>query len=141
MSILPDATSSRDENTMRRAKAHDPFAHHTMGMNYYNEQKYESAFRLFTKAALLGNAEVHFRLATLYHEGKVVENDGEKETYHLKEAAIGGHPEAWYNLAIQEGDNGRPEIAVKHLVIAANLGDARAMGRVMVLSVRIYTKR
>jgi hypothetical protein len=38
-----------------------------------------------------------------------VEKDIEKEKYHLEEPAIGDHPIARYNLAIEEGRNGMLE--------------------------------
>eukprot|EP00985_Skeletonema_marinoi_P025235 scaffold18325_cov110-Skeletonema_marinoi.AAC.4 len=40
----------------------------------------------------------------------------------MEEAAIGGHPKARHNLGWHEGNNGRYERAVKHLIIAAKLG-------------------
>jgi hypothetical protein len=40
----------------------------------------------------------------------------------LEEAAIGGLSYARHNLAAIEMENGRPERAVKHLIIAANMG-------------------
>jgi len=58
----------------------------------------------------------------LYQEGQGVEKDEKKEIYHLEQAAIGGHPEARHNLACYEEGNGRIDRAVKHFIIAANLG-------------------
>jgi hypothetical protein len=40
---------------------------------------------------------------------------------------MGGHPEARYNLACVEEANGNIERAVKHSIIAANLGDELSM--------------
>ena len=40
----------------------------------------------------------------------------------MEDAAIGGHPDARFNLAIEEGRNGRIDWAVKHFIIAASLG-------------------
>ena len=57
---------------------------------------FDSAFEYFTKAADLGDAEAHYRLAQLYLQGLGVENDEEKEMYHVEEAAIGGHPDGDY---------------------------------------------
>ena len=71
----------------------------------------------------MGDVIAHFSLSFLYHEGQGVEEDEEKELYHLEEAAIGGHPTARYNLGIKEGQNDRIERAVKHWITAANLGD------------------
>jgi TPR repeat protein len=42
-------------------------------------------------------------------------------------AAIGGHPNARFNLAIIEGKNGNVERAAKHFIIAANLGHEDSM--------------
>ena len=42
--------------------------------------------------------------------------------YHWEKAAIGGHPGARYFLGISEERNGNMERAVKHFIIAANLG-------------------
>jgi TPR repeat protein len=70
----------------------------------------------------LGNAEAHYQLSVTYGKGEGVESDEKKELHHLEEAAISGHPEARHNLALIEGRNGRIERAVKHWIIAANLG-------------------
>jgi TPR repeat protein len=42
--------------------------------------------------------------------------------YHYEKAAIGGHTYARHNLGIVEENNGHIERAVKHYIIAANLG-------------------
>ena len=47
--------------------------------------------------------------------------------YHYEKAAIGGHPIARYNLGCYEGRSGNIERAVKHFVIAANLGYEKSM--------------
>ena len=47
--------------------------------------------------------------------------------HHWEKAAIGGHPEARYNLAIEEAKNGNVERTVKHFIIAANLGYEASM--------------
>jgi TPR repeat protein len=54
--------------------------------------------------------------------GHGVEEDEKKKMFHLEEAAIGGHPIARYNLGCIEGRKGRIERAIKHWIIAANLG-------------------
>jgi TPR repeat protein len=66
----------------------------------------------------------------LYREGEGVEKDLKKEMYHMEEAAIGGHPDARFNLGNHEGRNGRVERAVKHWVIAAKLGHDKALDEV-----------
>ncbi len=45
-----------------------------------------------------------------------------KAVYHLEEAAIAGHIVARYHLASMNWESGRFKTAVKHWIIAANLG-------------------
>jgi hypothetical protein len=63
----------------------------------------------------------------MYYNGEGVEKDEEKRVYHLEKATIGGHPEARYTLACIEHNNGNMGRAVKHLIIAANLGHEKSM--------------
>ena len=76
--------------------------------------------------------EAHCELSHLYRDGHGVEKDEGKEIYHLEEAAIGGHPDARYNLGCEEwGNNNNAERAVKHWIIAANLGDDGSIKELM----------
>ena len=59
--------------------------------------------------------------------GNGVEKDKEKEVYHWEKAAIGGNPIARHELACIEEENGNIERAVKHYIIAANLGHEESM--------------
>ena len=93
-----------------------------MGWTCYDEGDYSSAFEYWTKAAELGDAIAHFKLARLSYHGKGVEKDEKKALYHWEEAVIGGHPYARHILAFLEMENGRPERGVKHCIIAANMG-------------------
>ena len=45
-----------------------------------------------------------------------------KFMYHAEQAAIGGHVLARHNLGLVEEANGSNDRAVKHYIIAANLG-------------------
>jgi TPR repeat protein len=45
----------------------------------------------------------------------------------LEQAVIGGHVDARHNLGCIELDNGRRERAIKHFIIAANLGNDSAL--------------
>jgi len=94
-----------------------------IGKKSYNEGDYSTAFEYFTKAAELGDVEAHYNLSFMYQRGKGVEKDEKKASYHLVEAAIAGHPDARYNLGCYEEENSRFDRAVKHFIIAANLGD------------------
>ena len=112
----------QDKRHMKRVEANDPVAMCHEGKQQYEKGDYRSAFKYFTKAAELGDAEAHYQLSLLYHEGEGVDKDKEKEIHHYEEAAIGGHPRARYNLGCHENDNGNYERAVKHWMIAAGQG-------------------
>eukprot|EP00984_Skeletonema_dohrnii_P021170 scaffold10510_cov84-Skeletonema_dohrnii-CCMP3373.AAC.4 len=109
-------------NYMKRAEKNDPNAMNSMGNRLYDEGDYVGAFEYFTKAAELSDAMSHYKLSILYQEGLGVEKDEKKELYHLEEAAIAGHPDARYNLAVDEWENERFDRSAKHFIIAANLG-------------------
>ena len=109
-------------NHVRRVAANDPVSTREMGVKHYNDGDFEGAIEYYTKAAELGNAEAHYDLSVLYREGKGVKKDEGKELYHLEEAAIGGHPDARYNIGLYETENRRFDRAVNHWIIAANLG-------------------
>jgi TPR repeat protein len=66
--------------------------------------------------------EAHYKLAIMYRDGNGVEEDEEKLMHHFEEAAIGGHPSARHDLAVNEFTNGKRERAAKHWIIAANQG-------------------
>jgi len=108
---------------MKRIELNNPVAMTCEGLIQYHNGDYSSAFGYYTKAAELGDAEAHYQLAGLYRVGHGVEKDRGKEMYHLKEAAIGGHPIARFNLGIWNALHGNTERAVKHFIIGANLGD------------------
>ena len=108
---------------MKRAAANDPVAIRLMGFRRFQNGDYDGAFKYCIKAAELGDVDAHYHLSVMYREGDGVEKDEAKEVYHLEEAAIRGHVYARHNLGFYEGRNGRIERAVKHLIIAANLGD------------------
>jgi hypothetical protein len=111
-----------DLRRMRRAEANDPVALRELGFRRYRKEEYISAFEYWTKAAELGDTEAHYQLSCLYQKGEGVEMNKKKELYHLEKAAIGGHPIARYNLGCVEMENCRIERAVKHYIIASNLG-------------------
>eukprot|EP00984_Skeletonema_dohrnii_P028127 scaffold17957_cov75-Skeletonema_dohrnii-CCMP3373.AAC.1 len=120
--LLPETQKEGNANAMIRVKGNDPVAMRHIGMMHYNDGNYEGAIEYWTKAAELGDVDAHYKLSVLYEEGKAVEKDEKKERYHLEEAAIAGHPTARYNLGCDEWKKGRIKRAVKHLIIAANLG-------------------
>ena len=107
---------------MKRIAVNDPVALREMGKKHHSDGDYGSAFQYWTKAAELGDVDAHYELSVLYHKGEGVEKDEKKELYHLEEAAIGGHLNARHILACEEWNKDRIDRAVKHFIIAANLG-------------------
>jgi TPR repeat protein len=108
---------------MKRVKANDPAAMREMGaMKHYDEGDYKGAFNYLTKAAELEDIRAHYLLGYMYRRGEGVKKDEEKAVYHSEKAAIGGDPYARYDLACYEERKGNKERAVKHSIIAANLG-------------------
>jgi hypothetical protein len=101
---------------MKRVEMNDPVAMCHEGGEQYDKGNSSTAFQYWTKAAGLGDITSHFQLSCLYRKGRGVEKDENKARYHLEEAAIGGE------LGNFEVRSGRIERAVKHWIIAANLG-------------------
>ena len=124
---LVPSNEEYDKRIMKRVKAHDPAALRQMGTKRYHEGDVDTAVEYWTKAAELGDMDAHYQLGHSYGEGDVVEKDAEKEVYHYEKAAMGGHPYARHNLGCIEHENGNMERAVKHFIIAANLGDDESM--------------
>ena len=114
-------------NLMKRVEANDPVSTCYMGGMYREEGDYKNAFKYFSKAAALGDVNAHYNLSFMYHDGKCVEKDEKKRVYHLEEAAIGGHAYARHNLGRVEESHGKMDRAVKHWIIAANLGSDKSL--------------
>ena len=121
--LPPKSKQEAKKLAKKRVKANDPDALHQMGVRHDDLGEYRKAFEYYTKAADLGHAYAHFCLSVMYHEGQGVKRDLKKRVYHLEEAAIGGHPDARFNLGVHEHSNGRTNRAVKHWIISAKLGD------------------
>ena len=115
------------KRVMKRIKATDPAAMNHMGEMCYKEGDYEGALEYFTKAAELGILDAHYHLGLMYYKGGGVEEDEKKSIHHYEKAAMGGHPYARNNLGWYEEGNGNIERAVKHYIIAANLGCGQSM--------------
>ncbi|KAK1733624.1 Sel1-like repeat family protein [Skeletonema marinoi] len=120
-----------DKRRMKRIEVNDPVAMRQWGVQQYKKGDYSTAFEYFARAAELGNAEAHYRLSQMYDLGNGIEKDGGKEMYHLEEAAIGGHPNARFNLGCIEWNNDNKERAVKHWIIAAAQGDDKSIKYLM----------
>jgi tetratricopeptide (TPR) repeat protein len=127
-------TSDREEYEKRekeRIEANDPEVLRYRGSESYEAGDFDKAFDYYTKAAELGNAEAHYRLGRMYGEGVGIEKDKEKAAYHCEKASIVGHPHARFMLAVYESEDGRLDRAVKHWIIAANLGCEYSMKQLL----------
>ena len=111
-----------EKRKMERIKAKDPAAMYQVGGTLYHQGDYDGAFEYLSEAAELENTDAHAQLGVMYGNGEGVEKDAEKAAYHFEKAAMGGDPGARHNLALYEQGNGNTDRAVKHLIIAANLG-------------------
>lgn len=138
---LPKTEEERVERMMKRIEANDPRAICDMGNKRVSEGDHKAAFEYYTKAAALGDAFAHFQLSCMYRNGTCVEKDEKKELQHLKEAAIGGQPDARHNLGCMEMEKGRRDRAVKHFIIAAKLGHDGSLNCVMHLCVDGHVSR
>ncbi len=127
---LPKTEEEINGRWMKRIEANDPSALCHMGTVRCYEGDYNSAFEYWTRAAALGDLEAHFQLSIMYGNGLGVEKDEKIQLHHLTVAAIGGHPNARYNLGCIEGENDRVDRAAKHWIIAAKLGQDHALGNV-----------
>eukprot|EP00984_Skeletonema_dohrnii_P025340 scaffold14465_cov77-Skeletonema_dohrnii-CCMP3373.AAC.2 len=124
---VPATDEEIDANRMRSVEVNDPVALRHVGVRRHVEGDYGSALEYVTKAARLGDAAAHYHLSRMYKNGRGVEKDEKKAVYHAEEANIAGHPSARFNLGCIEWNSGSKERAVKHFVIAANLGDDKAV--------------
>jgi hypothetical protein len=114
---VPSKIEECDKQRMKRIEANDPVALCEEGVKQYVKADCSSAFEYFTRAAELGDVEAHNSLSYMYRDGHGVEKDRGKAIYHLEEAAIGGHPDARFNLGCEEDESGNIERAVKHYII------------------------
>jgi tetratricopeptide (TPR) repeat protein len=119
---IADDQDESNKRKMNRIKANDPAAMRNVGNRLYREGDHGKALKYWTKAAELGDIHAHCQLGAIYYNGEGVEKDEEKAVYHMEKAAIGGHPKARHNLACKEHNDGNMDRAVKHFIIAANLG-------------------
>eukprot|EP00985_Skeletonema_marinoi_P006235 scaffold2699_cov140-Skeletonema_marinoi.AAC.9 len=113
--VSPTTKEESDKQRMKRIEANDPVAMRQEGIDQ-GKNEYCS------KAAELGDAKAHYRVALMYWKGCGVEKDRGKEMYHTEEATIGGHPSARCYLGCVEWNNDNTERAVKHWIIAATQG-------------------
>ena len=124
---IPETEEEFNQNLMKRVEANDKIALYEFAKLNLHNGDYDGAFRYCTKAAELGDSSAHYVLSLMYIEGKGVEKDEKKQVYHSERAVTNGHPSARCKLGVNEAWNERYERAVKHSIIAANLGCVRSI--------------
>eukprot|EP00985_Skeletonema_marinoi_P021564 scaffold13283_cov71-Skeletonema_marinoi.AAC.5 len=129
--LLPTTMEESEKRRMKRVEVNDPAAMTQWGLEQFVKGNYITAFEHFTTAAGLGDAMAHYQLAGLYQFGRGVEKDKQKEIRHLEQAAIGGHPDARFNLGWNEWNNGNTEKAVQHWIISAAQGQDESIKNLM----------
>ncbi len=77
--LVPDTVEECEKLNMKRVKANDPVAMIRQGADECKKGNYDAAFELYAKAAELGHARAHYKLATIYQDGLVVDKDRRKK--------------------------------------------------------------
>ncbi len=129
----PKSQKESYKHRMKRCEANDPEALREVGTECREVGDYKNAFWYLTKAVEMGDSMAHHQLSWLYGLGLGVEKDEKREVYHAEETAIGGHPEARYNLGAFEMNDGRSERAIKHFMISAKLGHDQSLVALKIL--------
>ena len=120
----------------KRADAKDPLAIEFLATAYHNgnyglREDIPRAFEMRSEAARLGDLDAHCSLGYRYCYGKDVERDVARGIRHWRHAAIQGHPDSRCALGCHEyHGNGNYELAVRHWVISAKMGDKDSLGTI-----------
>ena len=125
----PDPTSNEEaiKRMMKRVEVGEAIAIFNLG-NYYRDgrngfpQDYDKALEMWHRAGEFGHSEAYVNIGYAYSIGRGVEVDKKKATYYYELGAMGGDAAARYNLALDEGNAGNWERALKHFMIAVRGG-------------------
>ena len=85
------------------------------------------AVELWHRAAELGNANASYNLGTVYKNGRGAERNCKKSVYHYELAAMRGSGLARQNLGVIEAQEGNPDRALNHWMIAVRDGDSQSL--------------
>ena len=88
------------------------------------------AIELWTEAAELGSLDAHYSLGTVYYDGDGVEEDKPRAVRHWQQAAMKGQVESRYWLGVVEYRNGNCELAVRHWMMSAKMGDEDSLNEI-----------
>ena len=131
----PRPVTDADKLAMIRArvKKKDPEAIFFLGDQYCHgrlglQKDMQKAVELYTEAAELGSIRSLYNLGNAYYRrGDGIQQDEAKAAEYYTKAAMQGHVESRFNLGCYEGDKGNYNRAVRHFVIAAQMGDNKSL--------------
>lgn len=130
----------------KRMEVDDSQATSMLG-DYYHDgkyglpQDYGKAFELWHRAAELGDAKAYHSIGYSYEFGDGVDKDEKKAMHYYEQAAMRGYAIAWHNLGANEQGKGNMERALKHYMIAVEIGDARTLENIRNLYSYGYTTK
>ncbi|EJK77496.1 hypothetical protein THAOC_00671 [Thalassiosira oceanica] len=124
----PGDAASKLAMIQKRADKKDAVAIKVLGEKYYYgilgvAKDVPRAIELCTEAAELGLLDAHFQLGRMYYNGDGVEEDKPRGIRHWQQAAMKGHVESRHMLGGTEYENRNYELAVRHYMISAKMGD------------------
>ncbi|EJK71684.1 hypothetical protein THAOC_06852 [Thalassiosira oceanica] len=119
----------------KRVDARDPKATEILAHAYCHGehglmQDVPRAIQLWTEAANLGDLNAHYKLGFRFCKGDGVEKDVARGVRHWQRAAMQGHPDSRFELGCHEYDSGNHELAVRHWMISAKMGDEDSLNRI-----------
>ena len=119
----------------KRMEADDAQAMCELGVLYSEgihgfPQDWDKALELWHRAAELGYTASYFILGNAYFYGRGVEKSEKKAMHYWGLAATGGVVEARHNLGIIEYRVGNMDRALKHYMIAVELGYADSLKQI-----------
>ncbi|EJK76815.1 hypothetical protein THAOC_01404 [Thalassiosira oceanica] len=116
----------------KRVGKRDADAIHHLGNQYFYRglglpKDVPRAIELWSEAAELGSVDAHFQLGHIYCNDDGVHVDKPRGVRHWQEAAMKGHVLSRHSLGFAELDNGNYEVAVRHWMISAKMGDEKSL--------------
>ncbi|EJK56115.1 hypothetical protein THAOC_24058, partial [Thalassiosira oceanica] len=104
---------------------------HLAGQYYYGRlgltKDIPRAIELWSEAAKLGSVGAHYNLGVTYYYGHGAEEDKPRGIRHWQEAAMKGHVESRHRLGLAEYNQGNCNLAVRHWMISAKMGDEKSL--------------
>jgi len=111
-----------DGNLNKRMKRGDSDACTVFGSKYLDGGEPNKALEFWLRAVELGSTKPHYNIAEMYSDGKYINEDPQKSSYHLILGAMGGCELSRCKLGYNEFEQGNYDRALKHWMIAARFG-------------------